>query len=250
MRSLAELAVFVGAPGRGLRAVGDAITTLTAPGRWSLRQIAEESERLPDLTLDAQLFGQRRGKEPGRFTIRLSPTAGAVWQSWVSFVDEASGVAGQREAPAAGGDVAFELGPGEWRLAAHRRGVSREGAIELSRPLGVVWVEAAVRPRPDDPPKKEPPPPDTPTCTVTDERFFGQGMVEVKVSGLGFTPGEKVSIVVDGSPTTTATAIGGQGTYSAEVSLTVVPPGEDKVKHTFVAKGEGGKVSNTAYYTT
>jgi hypothetical protein len=250
VRSLAELAVFVGAPGSGLRTIGDAITTLTDPERRSLRLIAEESDRLPDLTLDAQFFGRRSGRGPREFTVRLSPTAAAVWQSWVSLAEVSSGATGERNAPPAGGDVVFALGRGEWRLAAHRSGVSREGAIELSRPLGEVRVEAALKPRPDDPPKDPPrvDPPGTATCAVTFERYFGQNLVELRVSGSGFRAGEDVSIVVDGNPTTTAPVTGAQGAYSAQVSLTQVPAGEPKVTHTFVAVSPGGKISNTDSY--
>ena len=248
MKSLREVAEFVAETPSGfsMRSVGDSVPALSGEERTSLRAMIAGLQRLPPVTLDAEIVGGPHLKS-GVVSVRVHPTKGATRRTtYTVFLPT-----GAQEPALTTQDIRghFEgvltlgsFGSGRWELRVTRTGT---GPIRLDKTLP---FSVTAPPGPPPPVVKPPPPPAAVTCQAEmdlDEPGFG-GVTGVRIFGGGFQVGEPVEIIEGQNLAATTKAVA-FGQYSVRIGvLQATPP----VLHRYRAHGRtNGKTSNEAGFT-
>lgn len=203
MNTLREMANFVGIPQgslevaryggpwiMGLSKVSLLVTKRESPA--SMRALIQVLQNLTPITLEAQIIGSRSGEEPFEPVIRLNPSGGITWQTFIEYRLNGSAISSSDNLASSGGDFTpTQLGPGNWQFVVSRAGISKSGFVSLSKTLDTITVSARPQPTPQPTPT---PPPVKPFIAVQSK---GDG--SFVVSGSNFLPNATVHIrVVDG----------------------------------------------------
>lgn len=264
MRSLQELVAFtgvtttagerIGKPIRraSMRASGDMVSLLSDADRHSMRALALALQRLPSISLDAEIVGDAFGKAPFLPDIRIQPSGGAVVETVLNYfqgdrnvtVFDNGGLADGAEV-LPDGRIRFPLqfgDPGPYVAVVTRIGITSDGVTALTKRLPFSVAS------PPPPPPPPPPPQQSVTCGVEldlDQPGFG-GIEGVRVFGAGFVAGEGID-VLEGKDVAATTAADALGMYKVHIGLT---KSRLPVQHVFHTRGQGsGRISNDAGYT-
>jgi hypothetical protein len=198
MNTLREIGEFVGIPRGSLDVIFGGppvislvnVSNLVTIGKKKLpmRAVIQALQNLTPITLEGEIVGSRSGEEPFEVTVRLNASGGITWFTAISISSGGKVVGAFAPSNSVGESVStHQFGPGEFQLVASRAGISNNGFVSLSVPLGTISVSA-----PPPPPPPPPPPVARPTISVQSN---GDG--SFKVSGSGFVPKDaRVSILV------------------------------------------------------
>lgn len=236
-----------------LQAIGAIVPPLSNDERRSMRAMALALERLPPISLVAEIIGNHWGPPPFSPRFRIRPSAGVVLETVINYFRDGKYVAlpepglyggqevlpdGQVVAP-----VAF-TNPGVIVAIVTRRGITSTGPTVLEKQLS---FDVRVNP----PPNKPAPPVVQPLAVTCSAEYDlakpgGGGREGVRIHGAGFVFPEMIDIL-DGQDVATSTETDEFGMYSADLSVLIsrIP-----VEHVFHAHGRSsGRTSNNAGYT-
>jgi precorrin-3B methylase len=189
MNTLQEIGTFVGiAQGASMRDAGDLVPPLSGTERTSMRAMIGALQRLPPVSLDAEIVGPASGKEPFVPVIRVHPSGGVILSTHISRAGAGT------QAVAESGDFGlFSLPAGVYFILVTRIGIPNTGIIVLEKSLRVESERAASGGPPPSPGGGSPPPPTSMNNTfVTVSNNFN---TTVSVSTNSFhTTGVKIAV--------------------------------------------------------
>ena len=203
MNALREIGEFVGIPRGSLEVArfgGPPVITLSnisalvinkRPVRMSA--IIQALQNLTLITLEAEIVGSRSGEEPFVPVVRVNASGAITWFTSI-FFSFGGKLLGGSDDLSSGGEFTLsnsQLGPGEYQAVATRAGISNNGFVSLSNPLGTISVSAHPQPPPPPPPR-----PPSPSILV-----HSNGDGSFKVSGRGFVPDEATVTILVGDGT-------------------------------------------------
>ena len=249
MNSLREVADFVAdtPSGFSMSSVGDGVPVLSVEERTSMRAMIGGFQRLPPVTLDAEIVGGTI-LQAGLVAVRIHSTKGATRRTTFTVLLPTGApepalttqdIRGHFEGVLSLGSFGF----GQWELRVTRTGT---GPLTLVKSLRFSVRGPAGSPPP--PPVKPPALPASVTCQAEmdlDEPSYG-GMTGVRIFGGGFQVGESVDIL-EGQGVAATTKAVDFGHYSVSFGVANATPPR---LHKYRALGRtNGRTSNEAGFT-